>query len=81
MVSEYNLNVPNKEVICEINNMINESNFRKKLLNTIFRNEVMIKTYPNLKVEQIDGTMVYFKDLLPDIKSYYFRFQDKDFYK
>lgn len=81
MVSKYNLDVPHKEIICEINSIINESNFRKKLINTIFRNEVMVKTYPNLKVEQIDGTMVYFKDLLPDIKSYYFRFQDKDFYK
>ena len=81
MVSDYNLNVQHKEVIFAINDKINESNFRKKLINTIFRNEVMVKTYPNLKVEQIDGTMVYFKDLLPDIKSYYFRFQDKDFYK
>ena len=41
----------------------------------------MLKTYPNLKVQQLDGSIVYFKDLLPDIKPYYIRFQDKDFYK
>ena len=41
----------------------------------------MVKTYPNLKVQQIDGTMVYFKDLLPNIKPYFFRFGDQDFYK
>ena len=41
----------------------------------------MIKTYPNLKVEQLDGTMVYFKDLLPDIKPYFYKFSDQDFYK
>ena len=81
MVAEYDLNVQHKEVICAINDKINESNFRKKLINTIFKNEVMVKTYPNLKVQQVDGSMVYFKDLLPDIKSYYFRFSEQDFYK
>lgn len=81
MVAENHLNVQHKETIYSINDMINENNFRKKLISTIFRDEIMIKTYPNLKVQQIDGTMIYFKDLLPDIKPYYLRFQDKDFYK
>ena len=81
MISKYDLNVQHKEIICKLNDKINESNFRKKLINTIFKNEIMIKTYPNLKVQQIDGTIVYFKDLLPDIKPYYFRFSEQDFYK
>lgn len=41
----------------------------------------MLKTYPNLKVQCLDGSMIYFKDLLPDIKPYYLRLQEKDFYK
>jgi len=81
MVAENNLNVENKEIICQINDELNKSEFRTKLRNTIFSNEKMIKTYPNLKVEQVDGSIVYFKDLLPHIKPYYLKFSDQDFYK
>ena len=81
MIANYDLNVSNKDTIIEINKKINDNNFSKKLSNTIFNNQVMLKTYPNLKVQQLDGSMVYFKDLLPDIKPYYIRFQDRDFYK
>lgn len=81
MVAENNLNVDNKEIICQINDELNENSFRSKLRNTLFSNEKMIKTYPNLKVEQIDGTIIYFKDLLPQIKPYYIKFSDQDFYK
>lgn len=81
MISENNLNVENKEIISQINAELNKSEFRTKLRNTFFSNEKMIRTYPNLKVEQLDGSIIYFKDLLPDIKPYYFRFSDQDFYK
>ena len=81
MIANNDLDVKNKTMIVEINNKINESTFRKKLSDTIFSDKIMIRTYPNLKVQQVDGSMVYFKDLLPDIKPYYIRFQDRDFYK
>ena len=81
MVAENNLNVKNKEIICQINDELNKDDFRTKLRNSFFSNEKMIKTYPNLKVEQLDGSMVYFKDLVPEIKPYYFKFSDQDFYK
>ena len=81
MVAENDLNVANKELIIEINDKINRNEFRQKFINTIFSNEKMVKTYPNLKVQQLDGSMVFFKDLLPDIKPYFFRFSDHDFYK
>ncbi len=81
MIANNNLNVANKTTIIYINNKIENSNFIKKISNTFFNNTVMLRTYPNLKVQQLDGSMVYLKDLLPDIKPYYIRFQDKDFYK
>lgn len=81
MIAENNLNVANKEVIIKIDEEIKESSFQQKLINTFFNNKKMIKTYPNLKVEQLDGTMVYFKDLLPDIKPYFFKFSEQEFYK
>ena len=32
-------------------------------------------------IQEVDGTIIYFKDLLPDIKPYYLKFGDKDSYK
>lgn len=81
MIAENDLNVANKEIIYEMNDRLHESKLNSFLMNTLFNDEKMIKTYPNLKVQQLDGTMVYFKDLLPDIKPYLFRFQEQDFYK
>ena len=81
MIANNDLNVANKTTIIEINNRLEKNKFSKKLSNTLFNDNIMLKTYPNLKVQEINGSMVYFKDLLPNIKPYYIRFQDKDFYK
>lgn len=81
MIAENDLNVEHKEIILQINNELNKNEFKAKLRNTFFSNEKMIKTYPNLKVEQADGTIVYFKDLLPEIQPYYIKFSEQDFYK
>ena len=81
MISDYNLDVNNKEIIYDINNSIKNKPIYNFLVNTLFNNTKMIKTYPNLKVKQKDGSIVYFKDLLPNIKPYYFKFSNQDFYK
>lgn len=81
MIAEYDLNVSNKETIVEINESLKQSSFQQNLINIFFNDNKMVKTYPNLKVQQLDGSMVYFQDLLPDIKPYFFRFGDRDFYK
>lgn len=81
MIAEHNLNVDNKEIIIKINDEINKHEFSTKLRNHIFSNKKMIKTYPNLKVQELDGTIIYFKDLLPDLQPYYFKFSNQDFYK
>lgn len=81
MIAKYDLNVENKELICELNDKLYDSKFCEKIVNIFFNDKIMIRTYPNLKAQQLDGTMVYFKDLLPDIKPYYFKFTDQDFYK
>ena len=81
MIAENDLNVEHKDIICEINNKIHKSKLNSFLISTIFNNEKMIRTYPNLKVQLVDGSMIYFKDLLPNIKPYLIRFQEQDFYK
>lgn len=81
MVAKYNLDVPEKETICNLNEKLYDNKIRATLINTFFSDKKMVRTYPNLKVQLLDGSMVYFKDLLPDIKPYYFRFGNQDYYK
>ena len=81
MVAEHDLNVANKELICELNDKINETTLTSKLINTIWDNNKMIRTYPNLKIEQLDGSIVYLKDLSPEIKPYFIKFTDQNFNK
>ncbi len=74
MIAEYDLNVDKKEIVCELNDKLYENKFRATLINTFFNDKIMIRTYPNLKVKQLDGSIVYFRDLLPNINPYYFKF-------
>ena len=75
------LNVAHKDEIIELNLKLNKSKIHSFLIHYFFNDKKMIRTYPNLKQEKLDGTIVYFKDLLPDIKPYYYKFVAKDFYK
>ena len=36
----------------------------------------MIRTFPNIKVEDVDGNIIYIDSLLKDIQPYYFRFHE-----
>lgn len=81
MIAENDLNVENKEMILEIDSELKQNDFLTNLVNTFFSNKKMIRTYPNLKVQQVDGSIIYFRDLLPDIKPYYIKFGNRGFNK
>ena len=81
MIAINNLNVAHKDEIIELNSKLNKSKIHSFLIHYFFNDKKMIRTYPNLKQEELDGTIVYFKDLLPDIKPYNYKFVAKDFYK
>lgn len=74
MIAKNNLNVPDKEIIIEkYDNIYNN----EKLSNFIYKywgDRKMIKTFPNIKVQDIDGNIIYIDSLLKDIKPYYFKF-------
>lgn len=53
----------------EIQNAPKVKDFMDKYLN----DEKMLKTFPNLKVTDVDGNIVFVKDLFPDIQPYYVR--------
>ena len=45
----------------------------KNIVDTFFNNEVMLKTFPNIKVTNKEGNIIWVKDILSDIQPYYVR--------
>lgn len=77
MVNNYDLNVPNKEIIIHKYEDIYKD---KKLSNFIYKywgDRKMLRTFPNLKIQDIDGNMIYMDSLLSDIQPYYYKFHFK----
>ena len=38
----------------------------------------MIRTFPNLKVQDVNGNIIYLDSLLPEIQPYYYKIFDKE---
>ena len=77
-IYEYDLNVPNREYV--INNMydaIYSNEKRAKFIYKYFSDEKMIKTFPNLKIQDMDGNILYLKEYVGDIQPYYYKIFEK----
>ncbi len=77
-VYEYDLNILNKEYV--INNAYSKLYGNEKTANFIYKyfsDEKMIKTFPNLKIQDADGNMLYLDQYVGDIQPYYWKFFDK----
>lgn len=48
---------------------------QKDFIYKFFDNEKMIKTFPNIKIEDVDGNILFFRDYVKDIKPYYYNFR------
>ena len=76
MISQNNLNVSNKEIIMQ---KYEDIYANKKLSNFIYKywgDKKMIMTFPNIKIQEVDGNIVYIDSLLKDIQPYYFKFHE-----
>lgn len=72
---ENDINIPNKEQAMQLYERIYGN---EKLAEFIYKNwgdEKMIKTFPNLKIEDAEGQTIHIKQLLPNIKPYYVKFE------
>ena len=45
-----------------------------KFINTYWDDRKMIRTFPNLKIKDKDGNLIYFADQVGDIQPYYYKF-------
>lgn len=78
MVKENDINIGDKQVIEQAYEDIYGNEDLSKLIYKLWGNEKMIKTFPNLKLEDNDGNIVYFDSFLPDIQPYYIKLRDKN---
>lgn len=88
IVHNNNLNVENKQFIEEQYEKIYANNTKQKeFVLKYFDNEKMIKTFPNIKIEDVNGDILFYRDYVKDIKPYYFNFREnsriklKNFYE
>lgn len=76
MVYNHNIDVNmEKSKIEEIYNKIYGNKEKANFIYKYFGDKKMIRTFPNLKIEDANGNMVYLDSLLPDIQPYYYKFQ------
>ena len=74
MIVKNDLNFADKQVIVQkYNDIYNDEN----LSNFVYKywgDRKMIRTFPNIKVQDVNGDMIYMDSLLSDIQPYYYKF-------
>lgn len=76
-VEEYNLNVSDREHITEKYHQIYDNPRLSKFIYKFWNDDKMIITFPNLKIPDKDGNIIYFDSLCPGCKRYYFKIYEK----
>lgn len=76
-VEEYNLNVSDRQHISEKYNEIYGNERLSKFIYKFWGDEKMILVFPNLKIQDKDGNIIYFDSLVPGAKTYYFKIYEK----
>lgn len=73
-IHENNLPVVNKEREDSAYEKIYNNEKLAKFINTYWDDRKMIRTFPNLKIKDKDGNLIYFADQVGDIQPYYYKF-------
>lgn len=82
LVYDNNLNVANKQYIDEQYEKIYVKDTKQKeFILKYFDDEKMIKTFPNIKIEDVDGNILFYRKYVKDIKPYYYNFRSNSHLK
>ena len=76
-VVERDIDVDNKGIINVVYEVIYSNEEISKLTKKLFSDEKMMRTFPNLKMQDKNGEIIYFDSLYPDIQTYYFKLELK----
>lgn len=72
----YNLNLEEDKYLM-VSQEVLDNKVIQKLSNTMFSNEKILRTFPNIKFKDDDGNIIWVKDILTDIQPYYFKISNK----
>ena len=75
MIAKNDLDVPRKEVVLEKYDKIYGNENLSKFIYTFWGDRKMIKTFPNLKIKDVNGDIIYMDSLL-NIQPYYLKVHD-----
>ncbi len=78
MIVKNDINVKNKEAIIQKYEEIYGNETLSNFIYTFWGDKRMIKTYPNIKVQDIEGNDVYLDMYLKDIQTYFIKVFDKN---
>lgn len=73
LVNDYNLDIQGVDKYLETYTELYEKPEIKEFVDKHFSNEKMLKTFPNIKVTEKNGNIIWICDILSDIQPYYFR--------
>ncbi len=76
-VVKYDIDVEHRGLINAVYEIIYSDEGRAELTNKLFSDEKMMRTFPNLKMQDRNGEMIYFDSLYPDVQTYYFKLDIK----
>ena len=73
-IKEKNIEVKNQEYIDKAYENIYQDEWKVNLINRFLNNEKMLKTFPRLTVKDVNGNIIFVRDLYPEIQTYYYKF-------
>ena len=71
-IKENNIKVKHQEYIEKEYNRIYKNETKSKIINKFFDNKKMLIVFPRLTVQDINGNIIYIKDLYPKIKTHFY---------
>lgn len=69
MVIENNIEMDNIERY----KTLYDKTYKNELINKLWDNKKMVRTFPNMKIKDKNDNIIYLRDLLPDIQPYYWK--------
>ena len=79
MIVRNNIDVKNKEAIIQKYENIYSNETISKIIYALWGDKRMIKTYPNIKVQNKDGKQIYLDMYLKNIQTYFIKIYDKQY--
>lgn len=76
LARDYDIKLKHENALIMDYSVLEDKNI-KYLSETVFSNENILKTFPNIKFEDKAGNIIWVKDLFPEIQPYYFAITDR----